>query len=1227
MLVAVLMDLARDHAVQFALAQGKKVVGLDSVSNAIRATCKELDDERLSVPLRAWLDSDDFTAFVKMEITGASDDAVVASFVSVLRHTTYSAADEYEGRRILSSFFAALRAALLRGPDAVATVEAFADVRHQQTVAIARENQAELLQRFAYLSEQISGIQPSSSAADPKESDARAALRSAQSLFKARQAPAAAIVLDSISNLEDLPIALQTDVAMLRGVAALRSGDTATARGQFETALAHSPEHAGPLTNLSIVYSREGRHREALDHAQRARDLKPDHHGIRANYALALLRAGEEERALTVMGNPSDWPDDLELLVTAAQVYSNMQRYQSMEEVARGAVAIDSENPEALLLLGTAIMGQSDDLLHRPPEARVREALDLFTKVLQLSENINELAEERVIAWTNRAAAFGHMGESDAGIADCIAALAADPEAHQARRNLALFYLEDGRNDLAKPQLAKLKGTEADDSARILLARVALREDRPRAALEELQPLITAQASGDRFGAAAELALEAYKRLPDDVTGREFLNRLEELAESDANISAIIAIHASAEQFSSAVERLNGAIAQAPESERARLVIALADLYYYSRRFDEAALLYDSNVDESFDLDVLRRHVISQFNSGNWRAAASWAERIRLAAGALPTITEIEANVWELVGEVEKARELFGALYTRYGDVKFRLRSIAALARRAPDEARAEVLEISGDQLSSAADLIVAGAIRQELGAPGALEFFFKALDLDFASEETQLAYMRCYLMVGDDEISEVVPECEVVLSHGDQSFTWELVADPSGVQRSSQFAATRPPGSLLVGLSVGETVQWPSGRFLTVDEIRSKYSARFARIFNEFHHRFPESRHMRFGDHADELLEEIKAGGRRAEAVRGLYRRGILGLGGVAELTNRSPMEIWAFMFFNPAERLLASSGEPGARESWESLFTGVENLTLDQSALCTLTELGVIDVLPRVFKKILVSQQVYEDLTELLRHEERPNRDGMIISSDGAEVHLEDASETRRHARAEYLQRVVTAMRAVSERVGSGSLADLPRSVRDAAGQRVGSVSLSSIAAAASEKSLLCTDDLVAQTVAREHFKVQSVPTLALLDYLSRIGAIDLETTRLAIRRLIEARYVFVATTAQELFDVMSDRSFSPTAKVMVHLRTLHGPDCDEAAAAEVLADLIRLIWLNATEFTRHSMVDVAANTMATGRDPFRALTRLRRAVQQRFVLMPAQGLEIDASLSAWQRRTELL
>jgi tetratricopeptide (TPR) repeat protein len=1225
------LSFLKSAAAKVAIAQGKKLVGLDSVSKAIRATCKEEGDTELKEPLQVWLDSPDFESFLQMESTRLDDDTVVHSFTSILRLTKYPSADDAMARRVLRAFFAAWHSEQLSGSGAIATADTLSALRDQKTlsaiddVRAVGEDSREMLRQLQGAMASMQLAAPAA-AATKEELDARTRIDAAREMLEGRRPTAARQLLESVANVGNLPLEVRIALRLTLGIAALRCGDFGSARAHFEAVLVDKPGDPGVMSNLSVVATRERRIADAVDFASRAYEKSSDDRGLRVNYAIALWHAQDHSRALEILGEPSEWNGDTELLLTAAQAYANLERPAAMEEIARRALAQDDKNVDALILTATATMATDEDEVHLASRAHLEEAETLFTRALSLIDGEPEdIRDLRAQAYTNRAAVYAQLGNLSASMNDCKAALVIDPDATQARRNLALLFLEQGDTKAAQHELERLRGTDVDDSARILLAQIALTRGEAAIAVDELRPLLE-DGGGKRFYAAAEVALQAYRQLPDDVGGTTLRERLQALAANDPDAAAIVALQA---EHPESIERLQRAIDAAEGAVRVQLTITLADVYYSQRRYKEAALTYISVLNDRLHKTVLRRYVIAEFNSGNWGAAATYAAHLRTIGLLIPAVVEIEARIFELTGQLERARALYAELEAANPkNPMYRLLSIATLVRDgSTQKAAQDLLTIPIETLTTAESLLAAGALRRELDLADAIEYYYRALALDFANESTQAAFIEAFAILQPAAPESVSDDCNVVMKRGDAERAWTIVPSPTDVHQPGMFAATSWPGSALLGRKIGEAIDLEDGSTWVVSEIQSKHEAMWRRLYGDFRHRFPASSHIRFGDDVEELIDEVKALSRRAEAIRSLYRRGVIGLGAIADLMNQSAVESWAYLYFNGDEHLRAAPGQAGELDAQIAALSADRALLLDASALCTLVELGLADRVAQSFDRVLVASRTREDIETLLAKERQPVRRAMLMTSDGSQVSATDATAERQDARMKYIERIARVVEECLTAVPSPNVAQMNASTRTRVAMRIGESSLAAAAAAQSENAVFCSDDLVAQAIAAEIFNVPCASTLALLKYLNGTQRLSADEYRRCQRALIDARYSFIPTSLDELYDVLVESAFLPTINVMKHLTTLQGPECDEDAAINLLADLVRKAWLGGTIFSRNAMVDLAVSTLCRGRDRARVLVRFRQAIKQRFYLLPQHAPAVDASIRAWQHQNALI
>jgi hypothetical protein len=112
-----------------------------------------------------------------MQSTGLVDEAVVNSFTTVLRHTSYPAADESMAGRVLTSFFASWHSEQLKGDNAVEVADTLSALRDQKTVEVVTEShqtlQHEMRHEFAGVTAKLEALTTASSTATKEDLTAR----------------------------------------------------------------------------------------------------------------------------------------------------------------------------------------------------------------------------------------------------------------------------------------------------------------------------------------------------------------------------------------------------------------------------------------------------------------------------------------------------------------------------------------------------------------------------------------------------------------------------------------------------------------------------------------------------------------------------------------------------------------------------------------------------------------------------------------------------------------------------------------------------------------------------------------------------------------------------------------------------------------------------------------------------------------------------------------------
>lgn len=199
--------------------------------------------------------------------------------------------------------------------------------------------------------------------------------------------------------------------SFFRGLQALKDGQLPAAETAFLDALRLAPGRPSVLTNLSIVYTRQGRLAEALAQAEAAtaRDPGDPLHGLQAG--AVLLALGRNAEALAVLDAARGKGETIaELHYHRATALRRLGRHDGAREGFTRAIALRPNYGEAHAGQGFALLDLD----------RADEALAAFTRALAAGS-----AKAETLA--GQARALRRLGRSSEALQSFDAALAIDP--------------------------------------------------------------------------------------------------------------------------------------------------------------------------------------------------------------------------------------------------------------------------------------------------------------------------------------------------------------------------------------------------------------------------------------------------------------------------------------------------------------------------------------------------------------------------------------------------------------------------------------------------------------------------------------------------------------------------------------------------------------------------------------------------------------------------------
>jgi tetratricopeptide (TPR) repeat protein len=1265
-----------------------KVFSRSAVERATERTAGSVDITGLrkpavSVALENWIGSDTFEGLLRELKAGSRllDEKVVAAFIQV---TGFDAGDRTSplAREVLRFFSQFLLEELYSTEAGLAIHANREEVLHGRNLAATLETREEVRQLAArmeardpvMIAELQRVLEPRLVAVDrllqqglredpgyPRDERDRVyhtRIDEAKKLLDEGRPEAARQLLSSIRgdlSREPASADLTFRVAMNVGVAAVMLNDIPTAVEEFDRARALKPESAKALTNSAMAALVQGRYEDALGWAEQAHEREPRNGQAAAMLLQALERLGRHERVAEFVANEPWTVDDPSCLVALGAIETRKGNYGQAEQKLRRALAITPEDPQVLALLTEAILVPVFDRVNEDPPLpstlpqpdrdkldEARRLLDQAILRLDSRERDPRLAE----ALVNRATVRTLLDETDAALDDLGRVLGEDPAHAAALRAKAKVLLRKGNLPEAAAALERVLPAARGPEILLPLAAIYGELGEARSVPVLIEPIWVADSPDRTQLHIAAVLLKAYDALRDESAARRVREAIRRNWPSDPDALIVLADHSERQGLrEDAIALLQEALASSKGRSRDRAASALADLYIQVERYGDAAELLEKVADVSRDTGITRRYLVCLLNAGYYREALDLARRLRGSGRPLPVVTEVEIRILEFIGDIGEARKLLEQLSDiEPSEVRHRLRLAGLAVRRGDRDGAREVLRrIRDDEVrDNSHHLMQLAQIRAWVGEPNALPAAYEARRLGYADPKIHLAYIGVVMACEkwNDPLLQVEAAhvgATVVLRRDDETKRFTVVAKgeapyPGDVEQDTVL------GEKLQGLRKGQTIQFVTGPFeespYEVAEVQSKYVAAVQETFTDFTTLFPGHPGFHKVEIKDKDITKILAAvERRRDRVTqaaSLYLGRKLTLGALAKFTGSTLVEAWAGMISLPDGHIIASRGDAQERERESRNVSSAEvALVLDLTALLTLNYLGLLERLPKQFPRLIVPQQVLDQINDSLASAEYLPDPAMFLAKVG-EAYVRE--EITPEALAQSRKRLETIRDFVLTNTSVEAVQSILKLGRDRYAELedvLGKESVAAVLRAGEGDAVLYSDDLGLREIGQSDWNVKGVWTHAVLERMRDSGVLSQTEFCEAVSKLAVARYHFLPVAPDILLGVLWANGMDVTSSVVGVFELLAGGEGEttEESAVAAAAELLRMLWLEPVPLEKRlAILDLTLHSITKGRLPVRVISALKRRLRGRLSLLPVAEQQIFETIDLWVRQQAL-
>ena len=1035
------------------------------------------------------------------------------------------------------------------------------------------------------------------------------------------------------------------------GCCELEAGAESEAVKYYESAYSLLPDDEKAIINMAIAQMLKGKAEDGLQYVDRL--LAKDHcntHGIctKANLLVSLERYDE---AINLFKDNDKLLDDAQCCYTLGYVYYRKKDYKNAQVFLRKAVEKNPSVPDYICLLAMSIgfpILEKRTLPWLIPDQQIREleeADSLLSKALEClrkGENNNKI--ESVLI--NRSAIRIVLGKFNKAIDDCNDVIVINKNSSIAYRNKGIAEYRTGNYVDAINTL--IEAVEKGESSTDIIPTVVysyLSKDSPEPikAIECVKRYFPDEDNIQESHLPVKMALvESYIANNEPEKAYNLLKKCQQLFPNNPEILIAFA------KYKNVIGRkleseahLIEAFEYADGVEKLRVSLILADYYYREKLYDKAIPYYEKIVNPFINNDVLKEYLTCLYHSSNkeqgYKVCLEICKKLREKYGVIEVVSEIEAAIQEELGDLKTASDIYLQLFQifpfqykyqlRYGMVEFR--------RDNRDDAIKILDEVKNKAKDDAMALMSIAGVFDCVGRKNeAIKLAYDALELSPEDPKMHLAYIHIFLSRDDESDKFLTP------STIDTNTVVTLKFD-GGEQRTHILLDTKKPdinkgeisiesdfGKKLLGLKTGDKVKIgepPCEEEGEVIKIKSKYVKAFQESITNFNRVFRNKglQKVKVGEDLKNIFEIIDQMSERSSKIRELYKQRKLTIGALSNLLGRNLIDTWAGLILDPEMTLRCAIGSEEEQEEESEIANTSKKVSVDLIGLLTLAHIDCLDILPKLFDEIYVSQSALDELIQIQNIAKKKGY--MTIGKYKGQYIKEEISPEDVQKKISFLNTIKSFVTSHCEVRG---LKNPPSQSEESLRELLGKSSIDILLIAKENGLPIYSDDKSLREIAFNEYHIKGFNIQNLLKVALNRRIIEENFYNDKIIGLILSGYSYISISPQTLLFSARKNDFKMVEETNRLFGVLESSETSLSSALAVLSDFVKLVWLEPITIEKKLMyLDLSLKALTNERGISNTLERFKKIIADRLILLPLHSNVILKNIDLWKKGQVLL
>ena len=1035
------------------------------------------------------------------------------------------------------------------------------------------------------------------------------------------------------------------------GSAKLNLNKTEDAAKLFIEALQYNPKDEKSLCNVALGYVLLGQHEEAKTFADKVLTKNPA--SSRA-YSIIIQTSSDDERLEDIIAKvPEPHRTTPEIAYAISYLFRQRDNLYESKKWLETAIENDKEDTpdlkEALgeILIDLAINDQSTISgiqLNDAHKEQIQKSIELLTSAW------NRIADTDIkklkLSWiVNRGIAKRLLGNMEDAIKDVEFALDIEPSNSLFIKHRALLSHKIGDNEKAIALLKRILSAKETPEAALLLAGILLEKSEFSEDISTITELLRSNPP-EPLEEANRLLIQLYIATQDFENARKISDSMRD---SDPTNILYLVDAARISRFSGeitlAISRLNEAKKYITNTASYRQLLELADEFYSTEQFEDAANVYEKIIDKTLDTPLTHKLLNSYYRAGETGKSLEICKILRQNYGPLKYVSEMESTIYEETGNLPEAKKVCQEYISSFSDdfgmklrlavVNFRSKNFNEL-----DDFLNSSIDISTLPLEYGIQLVhlyVARSMVQK-----SFEIMYEIRRNFFGNGDVHLEYIIFFFQREKDacqwlKVNNVCIDTAVRIEDELGKREWYIIekrkdADISRREIKSEHKLSKK----LIGKSVGDKIILEENDFsreiVKIIEIKSKYVYALHESMSSFKKLFPGKQGfwpIKLGPPEKEgnlpegfqkIWDKIS---RQQIKVEQFYKEGKLTVGAFANLIGQNVLDVWNVMTNKPDLGVKCCRGNIEERTPAISLLNDKPKLILDIISLMTLHGINAENIIIKSFKLGIAQSTI--DIFQYIINERKGSisKGFMTIGKVGDKFVKQEISAEEVKHNVEYLESILHWIENNCEIIPCNAALDMKRDRKQQLDEMFGSSFIDSILIASEPGNLLYSDDERLRSFAKGEFNVDGTWTQVVLMYCLNINILEKAKYNEMIVKLACFHYYHTSIDADVLIEAARQSNWLPSTSYITLLKILSGKSSDENSALIVATNFLYELWRQPIlPMDRDCLILYLLSSIMDGRKGQETIDKLIFNVNWKFCSLRVAKRQILSLINLWKQ-----